>query len=93
MEDAVMMWRCWTLFAVTGFCLVAPPETQAEHYKQNQNQNQNENPNYTYRKVVELNADNLDLASRPAINDNGTVVFGALRPDKQVIFTRTLSGA
>jgi hypothetical protein len=89
-----MSWRSWTVFAMTSFCLVVPLETWAEHWKHkdNQNQNQNENPNYTYRRVVELSDENLDLASRPAINDNGTVVFGVLRPDRQGIFTRTSSG-
>jgi hypothetical protein len=74
-----MSWRSWTLFAMTGLCLVVQLEARAQQ-------------NYTFRKVVELSDGYDDLASRPAINNNGTVVFGARRGNQQGIFTITSGG-
>jgi hypothetical protein len=78
MEDAVMMWRSWMLFAVTGFCLVAPSDSWAQ--------------NYTFKRVVDLSDGYDNIASKPAINNNGTVVFGAKTLNAQGIFLITSSG-
>ena len=74
-----MSWRNWTLFAMTGLCLVVQLEARAQQ-------------NYTFRRVVDLSDGYDDLASRPAINNNGTVVFGARRGNQQGIFTITSGG-
>jgi hypothetical protein len=48
--------------------------------------------NYTFHKVVDLSDGYTAIASQPAINNAGTVAFGAAKLDMQGIFTLTSDG-
>jgi hypothetical protein len=47
---------------------------------------------YTFYKVVELSDGYTSIASQPAINNSGTVVFGAATPAQQGLFSLTTDG-
>jgi hypothetical protein len=48
---------------------------------------------YTFRRIVDQTGEYSELASKPAINNNGTVVFGGAKPGMQGIFAVTGAGA
>jgi hypothetical protein len=48
--------------------------------------------NYTFRKVVDLSDGFTQIASQPAINNSGTVAFGAATPGMQGVFSITTGG-
>lgn len=64
------MWlRSLAFLAAVHFCWVLPIDSLAQ--------------NYTYRKIVEIGAGYDAIASSPAINNSGTVAFGAKNSSMQ----------